>query len=179
MNIPLFSSGRTIQKLKQKIQSYCEGEGAADFSKIDVILNATNTQTKDGIGKACLQILFRCFHKGRWVDPEFSARRLKAVLFLRATLNELEQEDLRDLLLVRQSLGDVVVVGNDGCGFGPAGQQQYQQQQQQQQQQYQQQQQQPQQPQPEQRQASQYYNELSQQAATSIYLAHAAPVDAL
>ncbi|KAF9570386.1 hypothetical protein EC968_001840 [Mortierella alpina] len=102
MDIPLFSSARTIQKLKQKIQNYVETEASADFQKIDVILNATNN---DLTNKASLQILFRVFHRGRWVDSEYGPRRLKAVLFLRATLNELEQEDLRDLIALRQSLG--------------------------------------------------------------------------
>ncbi|KAF9990717.1 hypothetical protein BGZ75_000103 [Mortierella antarctica] len=102
MDIPLFSSARTIQKLKQKIQTYVETEASADFQKIDVILNATNNRFTS---KACLQILFRVFHRGRWVDSEYGPRRLKAVLFLRATLNELEQEDLRDLIALRQSLG--------------------------------------------------------------------------
>ncbi|KAF9211014.1 hypothetical protein BGZ59_008635 [Podila verticillata] len=126
MDIPLFSSGRTIQRLKQRIQAYCEGEAATDFVKIDVILNATNSHTKDGTAKACLQILFRVFHRGRWVDPETAPRRLKAVLFLRGVLNELEQEDLRDLLLVRQSLnavattteGTATCAGGGGSGGG-------------------------------------------------------------
>ncbi|KAG0213816.1 hypothetical protein BGX28_003490 [Mortierella sp. GBA30] len=105
MDIPLFSSGRTIQKLKQKIQTYVETEAAADFQKIDVILNATNNRFKDGTSKACLQILFRVFHRGRWVDSEFGPRKLKAILFLREVLNELEQEDLKDLITLRRSLG--------------------------------------------------------------------------
>ncbi|CAO3564114.1 unnamed protein product [Mortierella alpina] len=102
MDIPLFSSARTIQKLKQKIQHYVETEASADFQKIDVILSATNNRFTS---KACLQILFRVFHRGRWVDSEYGPRRLKAILFLRATLNELEQEDLRDLIALRTSLG--------------------------------------------------------------------------
>ncbi|KAF9195930.1 hypothetical protein BGZ50_002959 [Haplosporangium sp. Z 11] len=110
MDIPLFSSARTIQRLKQKIQAFVEGEAVADFHKIDVILNATNNHTKDGTSKACLQILFRVFHRGRWVDSEFAPRKLKAILFLRATLNELEQEDLTDLIALRRSLG----YGNHG-----------------------------------------------------------------
>ncbi|KAG0084136.1 hypothetical protein BGZ92_010164, partial [Podila epicladia] len=125
MDIPLFSTGRTIQRLKQRIQAYCEGEAAADFVKIDVILNATNSHTKDGTSKACLQILFRAFHRGRWVDAEFAPRKLKSVLFLRGVLNELEQEDLKDLLLVRQSLSMVAATPartvNDGEGGGGAG----------------------------------------------------------
>ncbi|KAF9959780.1 hypothetical protein BGZ72_008811 [Mortierella alpina] len=102
MDIPLFSSARTIQKLKQKIQTFVETDAAADFQKIDVILNATNN---DFTSKARLQILFRVFHRGRWVDSEYGPRRLKSILFLRATLNELEQEDLRDLITLRKSLG--------------------------------------------------------------------------
>ena len=105
MDIPLFSSSRTIQRLKQKIQTFVEGEASADYVKIDVILNATNSHTKDGTSRACLQILFRVFHRNRWVDPEFAPRKMKSILFLRATLNELELEDLRDLIHVRRSLG--------------------------------------------------------------------------
>lgn len=125
MDIPLFSSGRTIQKLKQRIQAYCEGEAAADFIKIDIILNATNNHTNEGTAKACLQILFRVFHRGRWVDAEFAPRKLKAVLFLRGVLNELEQEDLRDLLLVRQSLNAVATTtegtATEGTATGAGG----------------------------------------------------------
>ncbi|KAF9294517.1 hypothetical protein BGZ74_011221 [Mortierella antarctica] len=121
MDIPLFSTGRTVQRLKQRIQAYCEGEAAADFVKIDVILNATNSHTKDGTSKACLQLLFRVFHRGRWVDAEFAPRKLKAVLFLRGILNELEQEDLRDLLLVRQSLNAVVATTSGTASAGGGG----------------------------------------------------------
>ncbi|KAF9116169.1 hypothetical protein BGX27_004509 [Mortierella sp. AM989] len=110
MDIPLFSSARTIQRLKQKIQVFVEGEALADFQKIDVILNATNNHTKDGNSKACLQILFRVFHRCRWVDSDYLPRKLKAILFLRATLNELEQEDLNDLITVRKAIG----YGNHG-----------------------------------------------------------------
>lgn len=105
MDIPLFSSARTIQRLKQKIQTFVEGEASADYFKIDVILNATNNHTKDGTSKACLQVLCRVHHRNRWVDPDFSPRKLKSILFLRAALNELELEDLRDLIAVRRSLG--------------------------------------------------------------------------
>ncbi|KAF9913294.1 hypothetical protein EC991_000056 [Linnemannia zychae] len=105
MDIPLFSTARTIQKLKQKIQTYVEGEAVADFLKIDVILNATNNHTKDGTSKACLQILFRVFHRNRWIDAEFGPRKLKSILFLRSVLNELEQEDLKDLIAMRRALG--------------------------------------------------------------------------
>lgn len=122
MDIPLFSTARTIQKLKQKIQTYIEGEASSDFHKIDVILNATNNHTKDGTSKACLQILFRVFHRSRWVDPEFGPRKLKSILFLRAALNELEQEDLRDLIAVRRAMG----YGNHGGDGGPQEQGQQQ-----------------------------------------------------
>jgi hypothetical protein len=114
MGIPLFSTARTIQKLKQKIQTYVEGEAVADFLKIDVILNATNNHTKDGTSKACLQVLCRVFHRGRWVDSEFAPRKLKSILFLRAALNELEQEDLKDLIALRRAIG----YGNPGLGTG-------------------------------------------------------------
>ncbi|KAG0200785.1 hypothetical protein BGX33_010803 [Mortierella sp. NVP41] len=118
MDIPLFSTARTIQKLKQKIQTYVEGETVADFLKIDVILNATNNHTKDGTSKACLQILFRVFHRNRWIDPNFAPRKLKSILFLRAALNELEQEDLKDLIALRRAIGH----GNHGAsGGGSAG----------------------------------------------------------
>ncbi|KAF9429413.1 hypothetical protein BGZ76_001325 [Entomortierella beljakovae] len=110
MDIPLFSTARTIQRLKQRIQTFVEGEALPDFQKIDVILNATNNHTKDGTSKACLQILFRVFHRCRWVDSDYGPRKLKAVLFLRATLNDLEQEDLNDLIAIRRSLG----YGNHG-----------------------------------------------------------------
>ncbi|KAK5823217.1 hypothetical protein F5H01DRAFT_317753 [Linnemannia elongata] len=122
MDIPLFSTARTIQKLKQKIQTYVEGEASSDFHKIDVILNATNNHTKDGTSKACLQILFRVFHRSRWVDPEFGPRKLKSILFLRAALNELEQEDLKDLIAVRRAMG----YGNHGGDGGPQEQGQQQ-----------------------------------------------------
>ncbi|GJJ69883.1 hypothetical protein EMPS_02232 [Entomortierella parvispora] len=105
MDIPLFSSARTIQKLKQKIQAFVEGEASADYFKIDVILNAKNNHTKDGTCKAGLQILFRVHHRNRWVDSDFSPRKLKSILFLRAALNELELEDLKDLIEIRRSLG--------------------------------------------------------------------------
>ncbi|KAI7830218.1 hypothetical protein BC939DRAFT_302984 [Gamsiella multidivaricata] len=85
MDIPLFSSGRTIQRLKQKIQAFCEGEAVNDFHKIDVVLNTTNNHTKDGTSKACLQVLFRAHHRCRWVDRDYGPRKLKAILFLRAT----------------------------------------------------------------------------------------------
>lgn len=114
MDIPLFSTARTIQKLKQKIQTYVEGEAIADFLKIDVILNATNNHTKDGTSKACLQILFRVFHRNRWVDSDFAPRKLKSILFLRAALNELEQEDLKDLIALRRAIG----YGNLDLGGG-------------------------------------------------------------
>ncbi|KAF8927392.1 hypothetical protein BGZ58_010420 [Dissophora ornata] len=117
MDIPLFSSGRTIQKLKQKIQTFCETEGSADYHKIDIILNATNNHTKDGTSKACLQILFRVFHRNRWVDTDFAPRKLKSILFLRATLNELEQEDLNDLIALRRALG----YGNHAGGGNGSG----------------------------------------------------------
>ncbi|KAF9150961.1 hypothetical protein BG015_007222 [Linnemannia schmuckeri] len=120
MDIPLFSTARTIQKLKQKIQTYVEGEAVSDFLKIDVILNATNNHTKDGTSKACLQILFRVFHRSRWIDSEFAPRKLKSILFLRAALNELEQEDLKDLIAVRRAMG----YGNHGDGLQDQGQQQ-------------------------------------------------------
>ncbi|KAF9143303.1 hypothetical protein BGX30_000821 [Mortierella sp. GBA39] len=114
MDIPLFSTARTIQKLKQKIQTYVEGEAVSDFHKIDVILNATNNHTKDGTSKACLQVLCRVFHRSRWVDSEFAARKLKSILFLRAALSELEQEDLKDLIAVRRAMG----YGNHGDDGG-------------------------------------------------------------
>lgn len=122
MDIPLFSTARTIQKLKQKIQTYVEGEAVSDFHKIDVILNATNNHTKDGTSKACLQILFRVFHRSRWVDSEFAPRKLKSILFLRAALNEMEKEDLKDLIAVRRAMG----YGNHGGdgGLQEQGQQQ-------------------------------------------------------
>lgn len=105
MDVPLFSSARTIQRLKQKIQTFVEGEASADYFKIDVILNATNSHSKDGTSKAGLQILFRVHHRNRFVDPDYSPRKLKSILFLRAALNELELEDLRDLIELRRSLG--------------------------------------------------------------------------
>ncbi|KAG0296028.1 hypothetical protein BGZ98_001134 [Dissophora globulifera] len=123
MDIPLFSSGRTILKIKQKIQQFCENEAAADYHKIDVILNSTNNHTKDGTSKACLQILFRVFHRNRWIDPDFGPRKLKSILFLRATLNELEQEDLNDLIAVRRALayGNHGGDGSSGSGSGGSG----------------------------------------------------------
>ncbi|KAI1315083.1 hypothetical protein EDD11_001325 [Mortierella claussenii] len=117
MDIPLFSSGRTIQKLKQKIQVFCEGEALTDYLKIDVILHATNNHTKDGTSKACLQILFRVFYRCRWVDSTYAPRKLRAILFLRAALNELEQEDLNDLIAIRRAIG----YGNHGVTGGAQG----------------------------------------------------------
>ncbi|KAK3846762.1 MAG: hypothetical protein J3R72DRAFT_520116 [Linnemannia gamsii] len=129
MDIPLFSTARTIQKLKQKIQTFVEGEAVLDFLKIDVILNATNNHTKDGTSKACLQVLFRVFHRSRWVDSEFGPRKLKSILFLRAALNELEQEDLKDLIALRRAIGYGNHGGSNGGGVA-VGQDQVQQQQQ-------------------------------------------------
>ncbi|KAG0221640.1 hypothetical protein BGX31_009662 [Mortierella sp. GBA43] len=105
MDIPLFSTARTIQRLKQKIQTFVEGESVTDYHKIDVIVNATNNHTKDGTSKACLQILFRVFYRCRWVDSDYAGRKLRAVLFLRGTLSELEQEDLNDLIALRRAIG--------------------------------------------------------------------------
>jgi len=45
MDIPLFSTARTIQRLKQRIQTFVEGEAAVDYHKIDVILNATDNKS--------------------------------------------------------------------------------------------------------------------------------------
>ncbi|KAK3818691.1 MAG: hypothetical protein J3Q66DRAFT_429918 [Benniella sp.] len=112
MDIPLFSTARTIQRLKQRIQTLVEGEAVVDYHKIDVILNATNNHTKEGANKACLQILFRVFYRCRWVDSDYGPRKLKAILFLRATLNELEQEDLNDLIALRRAIG----YGNHALG---------------------------------------------------------------
>ncbi|KAF9348761.1 hypothetical protein BGX26_012858 [Mortierella sp. AD094] len=136
MDIPLFSTARTIQRLKQKIQAFVEGEAPADFQKIDVIVNATNNHTKDGTSKACLQILFRVFHRCHWVDSDYGPRKLKAILFLRAALNELEQEDLNDLIAIRREMGygNHGAQGNQGnlTQYPPSVAQQQQQQQQQQ-----------------------------------------------
>ncbi|KAF9928696.1 hypothetical protein FBU30_002167 [Linnemannia zychae] len=91
--------------LKQRIQNWVEGEAVGDFLKIDVIVNSTNNHTKDGTSKACLQILFRVFHRCRWIDSDFGPRKLKSILFLRSVLNELEQEDLKDLIALRRVIG--------------------------------------------------------------------------
>ncbi|KAG0295248.1 hypothetical protein BGZ96_012247 [Linnemannia gamsii] len=42
-----------------------------------------------------------------WVDSDFAPRKLKSILFLRAALNELEQEDLKDLIALRRAIGTV------------------------------------------------------------------------
>ncbi|KAG0222093.1 hypothetical protein BGW41_006214 [Actinomortierella wolfii] len=97
-------SARTIQKLKQRILAFTEGEGSNDYIKIDVILNAINNHTKEGHSRACLQIVFRVFHRGKWLDSQFLQRKTRAILFLRETLNDLEQEDLRDLMELRRKL---------------------------------------------------------------------------
>ncbi|KAF9586213.1 hypothetical protein BGW38_008526 [Lunasporangiospora selenospora] len=89
----IMNTGRTIQRMKQKIQTYVEGEAVTDFLKIDVVLNATNNHTKDGTSKACLQILFRVFHRGRWVDSEFAARKLKAAYKEGEEKEEEEEEE--------------------------------------------------------------------------------------
>ncbi|KAG0053165.1 hypothetical protein BGZ83_001575 [Gryganskiella cystojenkinii] len=106
MDVPLFTTTRTIQRLRDRIQHFIDTEAKEDYFKIDVILNATNSHTKDGTSRACLQVLFRVHHKNKWIDPTFSPRKLKSILFLRATLNELELEDLKELLVTRRSLGD-------------------------------------------------------------------------
>ncbi|KAG0228892.1 hypothetical protein BGW42_001902 [Actinomortierella wolfii] len=104
MDVPLFTTARTIQKLKQRILAFTEGEGSNDYIKIDVILNAINNHTKEGHSRACLQIVFRVFHRGKWLDSQFLQRKTSAILFLRETLNDLEQEDLRDLMELRRKL---------------------------------------------------------------------------
>ncbi|KAF8970754.1 hypothetical protein BGZ46_010398 [Entomortierella lignicola] len=110
MDIPLFSTARTIQRLKQRIQAFIEGEASADYLKIDVILSAPNNHNKEGMSRACLQVLFRVFHRCRFVDSTYQPRKLRAILFLRTTLNELEQEDLNDLIALRRAMG----YGNHG-----------------------------------------------------------------
>ncbi|KAF9350463.1 hypothetical protein BGX34_001204 [Mortierella sp. NVP85] len=105
-------------RLKQRIQTFVEGEAVMNYHKIDVILDVINNRIKDGTSKACLQILFHVFYLCRWVDGDYGPRKLKALLFLRATLNELEQ-DLNSLIALRRAIGYDDHAFDDHSNEGP------------------------------------------------------------